>query len=129
MYNYRNEASFSNALCKAMRAKGWFVQRIESGTTGKGIPDIYTISPQHAAMWIELKRVHHNCGAEEIIPWRPGQQSWLFEVSRRGQSAQTVVAFNDCMLVIPHYCIYKGDKIITNMRGISRCHNFKELLR
>ena len=80
MINYRNEAAFSKALVTALRNKGWFVQRIESGETGKGIADIYTVSPTGVAMWLELKRVHMNIPSKinfVDIPWRPGQQAWL----------------------------------------------------
>lgn len=131
MFNYRNEASFSNALCKAMRNKGWFIQRIESGTTGKGIPDIYSISPQCTAIWFELKRVHHNCGPVEQIPWRPGQQAWLRDVVNRSQSALTLVAFNDCILVISHLKVFHDNTV--QVAGVdaplcTKYKNFKELL-
>lgn len=104
MLAYRSEAAFSKALVTAMRAKRWFVQRIESGETGKGIPDIYAITPGGKAMWLELKREHKDlpsCGTVEIH-WRPGQQSWLNEVTLRKQEAFTVACFNNGIIMIPH---------------------------
>ena len=112
MFSYRNEAAFSKALVTAMRAKGIFVQRIESGETGKGIPDIYAIVGGQA-IWIELKRVRHIMHRIETIPWRPGQQSWMREVWKRGQLCMTLCCFNDCILRITHSEIHKDNTVDT----------------
>lgn len=114
-FRYKNEAEFSKAFCLHLRKKGWFVQRIESGLTGKGIPDIYAISPNHVPWWFELKR---NRG-EEIcnttkpvyIHWRPGQQPWLHDISKRKQHCATIACFDDALLCIRHDEIYTGNKI------------------
>ena len=107
MLSYRNEAAFSKALCTAMRAKGIFVQRIESGETGKGIPDLYVIT-KGVSMWIELKRVHDTCSNKKNvdIPWRPGQQAWLNDVRNRGVWTATIACFDDGILYIPHDVLY-----------------------
>ena len=108
MFKYRNEAMFSRALCERLRAHGWFVQRIESHETGKGIPDIYAISPDKTAVWLELKRAHKKCPLEEDkIQWRPGQQAWLHTVSVRKQVAMTLVCYDDYIAVIKHDRVYK----------------------
>lgn len=101
MLSYRNEAAFSKALVTAMRAKGIFVQRIESGETGKGIPDLFIIT-KGVPMWIELKRVHSTCSNKQYveIPWRPGQQAWLNSVSKRGVMCCTLACFDDGILKI-----------------------------
>lgn len=112
MLTYKNEAAFSRSLVSAMRNKGIFVQRIESGETGKGIPDIYAIVGTQA-IWIELKRVHHSIHAWEKIPWRPGQQAWLHEVWKRGQLSMTLCCFDDAILRIHHKDIYKNDMVNT----------------
>ncbi len=103
MLTYRNEAAFSKALVTAMRNKGIFVQRIESGETGKGIPDLFIIT-KRTPMWIELKRVHSTCSGKQFleIPWRPGQQAWLTDVANRGVLCYTIACFNDGILKIPH---------------------------
>lgn len=53
-----------------------FLQRIESGGTGLGIPDLFF---QHTSIngWIELKQINHNQGEYVKIPFRPGQLGWL----------------------------------------------------
>lgn len=130
-YVYKDEASFSRAFCAALRKGGWMVQRIESGTTGRGIPDIYAISPSRTAVWIELKRVHHDIGHTETIPWRPGQQAWLHNVTKRGQLARTLVCFNDMLVLIHHHKIYEKNIIdtgdIANVKFIYG--GIKELVR
>lgn len=110
MFTYRNEAAFSKALVTAMRNKGIFVQRIESGSTGRGVPDIYCIIGE-TPLWIELKRVRRNSTRYVEVPWRPGQQAWLNEVTRRGQLAFTLCCFNNCIVKIPHDIIYKQNVV------------------
>lgn len=107
MLSYRNEAAFSKALVTAMRNKGIFVQRIESGETGKGIPDLFVIT-KGTPMWIELKRVHGTCSGRFAveIPWRPGQQAWLNDVQSRGVTCMTLACFDDGIIKIGHERIY-----------------------
>lgn len=128
MPSYRNEAAFSNALVKAMRARGWFVQRIESGTTGKGIPDLFTITPSNVALWLELKREHGRLPGtgSVLIHWRPGQQAWLNDVTKRKQRAFTIACFDNGILTIPHTEIWREDKVLLNLCYYSK--DIKELL-
>ena len=114
-FRYKNEAEFSRVFVAHLRNKGWFVQRIETGTTGKGVPDIYAVSPEGVPYWFELKRNHEEIAGlmtPVMIHWRPGQQPWLHEVTKRKQKAMTVACFDDCILVIEHHKIYTGNKII-----------------
>ena len=117
MLSYRNEAAFSKALVTAMRAKGIFVQRIESGETGKGIPDLFVIT-KGVPMWIELKRVHGACHRDYVeIPWRPGQQAWLNDVSKRGVKCMTLACFNDGILMIDHHTIWNKNLVPVQVCG------------
>lgn len=128
MHCYRDESTFSHALCKAMKDSGWFVQRIESGTTGRGIPDIFAIAPTGACLWLELKRVHRKPAGINNVPWRPGQQSWLRKVTRatRHIKCYTVVAFDNCIGLIEHYQHHKENTVY--MDDIQRVRDIKELL-
>lgn len=122
MLTYRNEAAFSKALVTAMRNRGWFVQRIESGETGKGIPDLYVIAPGGVAMWIELKREHCNLprdGSVEIH-WRPGQQSWLSGVTARKQKAFTIACFDNGILTIPHHDVWAHNLVLLDLCTYSK---------
>ena len=111
MLTYRNEAAFSKALVMAMRAKGIFVQRIESGETGKGIPDLFIIT-KGTPMWIELKRIHGTCSDKQFleIPWRPGQQAWLNDVQSRGVICMTLACFDDGIVKI-QAGIYQANRV------------------
>ena len=112
MLTYRNEAAFSKALVTAMRSKGIFVQRIESGETGKGIPDLFVIT-KGTPMWIELKRVHDTCSDKQYftIPWRPGQQAWLHEVRSRGITTMTLACYDDGIIQIHHKLMYTANMV------------------
>lgn len=123
MLTYRNEAAFSKALVTAMRAKGIFVQRIESGETGKGIPDLFIIT-KGTPMWIELKRIHTTCSGKPFleIPWRPGQQAWLFDVRSRGVATMTLACFNDGILRIPHTTVWTHDRV-----PVELCDYYKDI--
>lgn len=123
MLTYRNEAAFSKALVTAMRNKGIFVQRIESGETGKGIPDLFVIT-KGTPMWIELKRVHDTCSDKKSveIPWRPGQQAWLFDVAKRGVHTMTLACFNDGIIRICHQAIWGK-----NLVPVGLCDYYKDI--
>lgn len=120
---YKNEAFFSRALVTAMKSRGMFVQRIESGETGKGIPDIFAIT-QGVPMWIELKRIHTTCSDKHTvtITWRPGQQAWLHEVSRRGMVSFTLACFDDGILKIPSSKLF-----LNNVVPIFACKYYKNI--
>lgn len=131
MFQYRNEAAFSKAVCKLLRDHHWFVQRIETGTTGKGVPDLFTVSPKLTPIWIELKRVHSNVDRNHAvyIPWRPGQQSWMHNlVSRYAQHALTLACFNNMILVIPHHQIYKENRVWYPDPEINACFKLVDLV-
>ena len=130
MFNYRNEAAFSKAFVQHLRKYGWFVQRIESGSTGRGVPDIYCISPQGNAFWFELKRVHMNAAGHKVlsIPWRPGQQTWLHGVHKYNQRVFTLACFNDMILVIKHDKIHKDD-LITPISIVERWWYWKDAIK
>lgn len=123
MLTYRNEAAFSKALVTAMRNKGMFVQRIESGETGKGIPDLFVIT-KGVPMWIELKRIHDTCSDKFAvsIPWRQGQQAWLFDVHIRGVATATLACFDDGILRIPHKTLWIHDRV-----PVELCDYYKDI--
>ena len=114
----RNEAAFSAVLVKKLKENKWFVQRIESGTTGRGIPDLYVVSPSGVPMWIELKRIHMKVFERRPafinVTWRPGQQNWLRRVNRYGQNACTLIAFDDCFGVVPSSKRYEKNIVPTS---------------
>lgn len=112
MFRYKNEAEFSRRIVDIARRAGWFVQRIETGALGRGVPDIYSIAPGGKAVWLELKRIHGDLGRTNVIPWRPGQQAWLHEVTRRGQLAFTLACFDDAVVQISHDRLWPHNTIL-----------------
>jgi hypothetical protein len=115
---YRSEAGFSKALCADLKRRNLFYQRIESGLTGRGVPDIY-IREHKSEIWIELKNmtyesVHHN---HWVIPWRPGQQSWMLRyyiATGKQTCCFTVVACCNGFLVIPMTRMFKNRVVRTD---------------
>ena len=105
---FRDEASFSAALCASFTRRGIFHQRIESGTTGRGIPDLYCVLSE-GPVWVELKRVHANAlsGSIHTVGWRPRQQTWMYtQWKKGGVMCYTLCAFNDCIVKVPMTRIY-----------------------
>lgn len=133
-FNYRNEAAFSNVFCRELRKHKWFVQRIETGTTGKGVPDIYAVAPNGRACWFELKRIHTSVYKDTpvTIPWRPGQQAWLHEVSSKyHQAAYTIACCNNMILVIRHdnKVSYKENRVWITDPDVSLYFKLVDLMR
>jgi hypothetical protein len=99
---YKSESDFSAAIVPKLRALG-FVQRIESGITSVGVPDIY-MRTKTREYWIELKNLPKmgNDQWSMNIPWRRGQQSWARQYKvAAGVCSFTVVALAEGFLVIP----------------------------
>lgn len=105
---YRSEAMFSSALVKAFKSKCSFIQRIESKTTGRGIPDLY-LRFRNEELWLELKNDRYNTIYMDqfVVDWRKGQQAWHLDYYRAcGRPVITIVAMKDGFVVIPVYRRY-----------------------
>jgi hypothetical protein len=98
---YKTEAEFSRALCDKLSRVGLFHQRIESGLTGRGVPDLYVVGARRE-LWIELKNVTALRESDDlIIPWRAGQQAWMLRYhAATSRAVVTIVATRDCFLWI-----------------------------
>lgn len=99
---YSSEAAFSRALVPLLNDQFRCVQRIESGETGRGIPDIYIRGRRHE-LWVELKNMKH-CSIYDgswEVPWRQGQQAWHLNYYKAGGwPVLTIVALRDGFMVI-----------------------------
>ena len=89
----KNEGAFSGVICKAMKDYGCKVQRIESGSTGLGIPDAF-VRTFHTDIWMELKNLVYPVVHSVQVPFRPGQYAWLKEYARMG--GHSVLAMATC---------------------------------
>jgi hypothetical protein len=72
---------------------GILCQRIESGSTASGIPDMFIQCPFFNA-WVELKQVTPK---KDIfsMPWRPGQMAWIKKYKAFGSNFALICAIND----------------------------------
>ena len=86
------EKEWSKKLTKKLEDRQFFVQRIESGSTGRGIPDMFVVTPYLCPLWIEnkiisldkniIKRLEAGDMCQVKIPWREGQLAWHSIVAR-----------------------------------------------
>jgi hypothetical protein len=115
---YSSEAAFSRALLSALKvkAKRLLIQRIESGETARGIPDLY-IRNKNREYWIELK----NCKRYSVnnerwqVSWRPGQKAWASTYHRySGVCSFTFVALKDGYIIIPMLSNFKDNIVYQN---------------
>jgi hypothetical protein len=91
------------------------VQRIETGETGRGVPDVYLRGPKRE-MWVELKndRFSSVLDYKWRIDWRAGQQAWAYEYRKHsGSHSFTAVCFKNGCILIPMIKVF-NDKIVTN---------------
>lgn len=70
---WETESKFVHYVANKLSKEGAFMMRIETGSTARGVPDMY-VQANGDDYWIEFK----NCKYEPVveIPWRNGQQSW-----------------------------------------------------
>lgn len=108
--SYRNEAAFGHALDIAMEERNYDIHNIQTPTTERGCPDRY-LQKGKLSCWIELKNVRYSVRTPEvIIPYRPGQQKWLYKHHKHGGKGFTAIAGEDGILVFRNMGILK-DKI------------------
>lgn len=111
MRKYANEAAFSKHLCQCLVDKGYFVQRIETRLTGRGVPDLYVGTPS-GCYWIELKRIHSKVSYPVAVPWRPGQQRWMYKhLLVTKVPCFTIIAFDNCAVCVCHNRLFTKDVI------------------
>jgi hypothetical protein len=116
---YRSEAAFSAALIRQLNTLG-MVQRIESATTGVGIPDIY-FRNRTSEYWIELKNMPRDSvyNATWNVPWRKGQRAWALQYMRAsGKCTYTIIAFKDGYAIIPMLPVIKAVRM-TELKDIT----------
>lgn len=95
---------------------GYITQRIESGTTGVGIPDLYVVC-KGGTNWIELKNLKSQTMSSTAfeVSWRPGQQAWAlrhYKVS--GKNTWTLCALNSGFILIPMIKYYENNLVYKN---------------
>lgn len=75
---YKTEAEFVRYLSGKLKKEHADVQRLESHTTGVGIPDMF-IQGYGEDLFVEVKNVPNKTLNDSFkIPWRPGQIAWFY---------------------------------------------------
>lgn len=112
---YKTESQFSRSLVTKLRARRCIVTRLESGSTQQGIPDMFVQFPDGRDVWLELKNIKKPLKDRLRIPFRPGQQAWMYSyyVYHQVKSCYTVIALSDVYILLPMRKIYT-DNIVTS---------------
>ena len=106
--SYRNEAAFGHKLDEALRGKGYGVHNIQSPTTERGIPHRF-VQKDRLSAWIELKNIRTSIREAIVsIPYKEGQQKWLYQHFQNGGRSFTAIAGSDGILVIKNEKILPG---------------------
>ena len=95
---YKTENRFRNQLVNEMRLEGFEVQGIESGGTGRGIPDIY-FSGNAIKGWIELKNIVGELHDPVNVDFRAGQYEWLMRYHKAGTNVYLMVSCEEGIFV------------------------------
>ena len=82
-----------------LKSRGFFVQRVESVKTGRGIPDIYWAKDGESG-WLELKVVKQSFTGINNVRWQEGQQVWQRDHNRQHDTCLTLIAYKDCFVML-----------------------------
>lgn len=89
------EARFRQLVMKKLRDANVFAWAIETGETGRGIPDIYMVQ-NGKPTWVELKAMPAvRMESERKVPFRPLQHSWLARNDAEGGLSVVGVRYAD----------------------------------
>lgn len=108
---FRTERNFIDAFKKKIGSRMQVI-RIESHSTGNGIPDTF-VQGLSEDFWIEFKNSKFSKGSTVSVPWRPGQQAWAAEYKRAHltKCTLTLMSGEDGIYFIPMYKTYKDNKV------------------
>ena len=120
---YKNELKYRQAVVKALKSRGWFVQLIEVGATNRGVPDTVMIKGGRM-IWVEYKNQPWTPPTPKVkVDYRPGQQAWMYEWKRRGGECCTIAAIKDKM-----FCSFFSKVIQDNMLTVKYYSTINEML-
>lgn len=109
--NKTKEAEFAEALTAKLKRFGYDVTRIESHSTGNGIPDMF-VQGHGCDYWLELKATDK---IKNKVGWRPGQQAWMIDYHSRHYKQKNCLTLvktdNGDIYAIPMWQVYKENKV------------------
>lgn len=112
---FATENEFSIFFTAKLKKYGMRTTRIESHTTGNGIPDLY-VDGHGFDCFIELKNDKKLSVHDKTIKvqWRPGQQAWMYEYFLKHKCYNcclTIIACTDGWFIIPMTQIFKDSTV------------------
>lgn len=110
-----NEVKFSRYFTQKLRDAGFFVQRLESHSTGNGIPDTF-IAGYGASTFLEFKNNKSMTvdSVKILVAWRPGQQAWAANYANKtGRHTFTIVGGDNCVCFIKMKDVNLRTKVVT----------------
>lgn len=115
-----HESGFRQAVVKSLRLSGYFCQPVESGSTARGIPDLY-IAPD---IWVELKAETETAWpSTKKVAFRPLQLSWMLKAELFGASCFVLTKFGNRIVAFRSWMFDKEDpRYFIDMDGYSRTH-------
>ena len=113
---YESEAKFSRSLIAQMKSIGFDVTRIESHSTGNGIPDMF-VEGNGIDFWLELKNSKTDSNK---VAWRPGQQAWMrnYFLLHQTKCCLTLKAMPSGVMVVPMIDTY-NDNLVSHSQVVS----------
>ena len=112
---YKTESRLRNQLVNELRLEGFEVQSIESGMTGRGIPDVFFAKLSGVQQyefnfhgWIELKNITTELRDPVVIDFRAGQYEWLMRFAGAGVNVYLIVSCSEGLFVFKRYDIQKS---------------------
>lgn len=135
----KNEADWYKKLKLQLSRYNFSCTRIESRTTGVGIPDLF-VQGYGFDVWIELKFQKTTSIRTNVkVKWRPGQQAWLYNYylsHNKTKNCITLVATEEGVVLVPHTKIYTNDVVPIEQSSMSswlwkdwQCLNLPKVLK
>ena len=111
---YDSESKFVEALNLQLIQEGFVPVRIESHSTGNGIPDLF-VQGHGTDFWVECKNVKENYdGFAAVVKWRPGQQAWMKVYAQAHKGVKigvTLSSYKNGLVIIPHYKVFECNTV------------------
>lgn len=110
---YKSEAVFSSVIANKLTKAGYSVVRIESHSTGNGIPDMF-VQGRGDDFWLELKNSNKADTSKVSVAWRPGQQAWshTYYTKHRTKWVVTLMSGKDGVYIISMNTIYNNNEVV-----------------
>jgi hypothetical protein len=126
-----SEKSLSHQLVEYLESFGYMVQRLESGGTGRGIPDMVVVAGEKTYFFeLKARTFTYVKGLSFFVPWRVGQQAWAqryYRSSKFTNCVFTIMKSSNNIIVIPMTKYYE-DNIVLGTDDVFVYKSLKEFI-